>query len=66
MTLEPLDPRQIERFRNMSPAEKWEVAKGLLETARRTRRAAIRMRNQDWTPAQVEQELAREIASART
>jgi hypothetical protein len=66
MDLEPLDPRQIERFRAMSAAEKWDVAKGLLGTARQTRRAAISMRHPDWSRDQVENELAREIACART
>jgi hypothetical protein len=64
--LEPLDPRQIERFRSMTPAEKWDVAKGLLRTARQTRRAAIAMRHPDWTADEIERELAREIACART
>jgi len=50
----------------MSPAEKWDVAKGLLRTARETRRAGLSMRHPDWSPQQIEQELARELARART
>ena len=66
MTLEPLHPLQVQRLRAMSFAEKWEVAKGLLRTARQTRRAGIAMRHPDWTPRQIEEELARELARART
>lgn len=66
MELEPLDPRQIARFRAMTAEEKWEVAKGLLRTARQTRRAALMMRHPDWSADEVERELAREIACART
>lgn len=50
----------------MSMEDKWEVAKGLLGTARETRRAAIKWKHPDWTLDQVERELAREIACART
>ncbi|MFZ4681312.1 MAG: hypothetical protein ACOYMS_02320 [Terrimicrobiaceae bacterium] len=66
MKLEPLHPLQIARFRAMSAEEKWAVAKGLLGTARATRRAAISRRNPDWEPDRIERELAREIACART
>lgn len=66
MQLEPLHPIQIARFRAMSAQEKWEVAKGLLGTARATRRAAIRLKYPSWTAVEVEKELAREIACART
>lgn len=41
MTLEPLHPIQAARLREMTPAEKWNVALGLLRTARETRRAAL-------------------------
>lgn len=50
----------------MTADEKWEVAKGLLRTARQTRRAALMMRHPDWSADEVECELAREIACART
>ena len=50
----------------MSPAEKWNVAKGLLRTARETRRAGLALRHPDWSPHQIEQELARELARVRT
>lgn len=66
MQLEPLHPIQIARFRAMTALEKWEVAKGLLGTARATRRAAIRQKHPSWPAAEVERELAREIACART
>ena len=66
MTLEPLHPIQAERLRAMTPAEKWEVAKGLLRTARETRRCGLALRHPDWSPEQIERELAREITRART
>jgi hypothetical protein len=64
--LEPLHPIQVARFRVMSAQEKWEVAKGLLGTARATRRAAIRLAHPDWTAEEVEKELSREFARGRT
>ena len=66
MTLEPLHPIQIHRFREMSPEEKWNVSLGLLRTARETRRAALRARHPDWGPAEIENALARELTRART
>lgn len=52
MILEPLHPVQAQRLRAMSPAEKWDVAKGLLRTARETRRAGLALRHPDWSPQQ--------------
>ena len=66
MMLEPLHPIQVERFSTMSVAEKWEVAKGLLRTARETRRVGLAIRHPDWPPEKIERELARELARART
>lgn len=66
MDLEPLHPLQAQRLRAMSPAEKWDVAKGLLRTARETRRAGLALRHPDWSPQRIEQELARELSRART
>lgn len=66
MELEPLHPIQAQRFSAMTVAEKWKVAKGLLRTARETRRAGLSMRYPEWSPEKIEQELAREISRART
>ncbi|HPA19917.1 MAG TPA: hypothetical protein PLU30_19360 [Verrucomicrobiae bacterium] len=66
MGLEPLHPIQIRRFREMTPAEKWQVALGLLRTARQTRAVAIRTRHPSWTNEEVERAVAQEIARART
>ena len=66
MKLEPLHPVQIQRFRQMTPVEKWNVALGLLGTARATRRAALRMRNPNLTEAEIERALAKELSRART
>ena len=64
MTLETLHPIQRQRFGAMSVAEKWEVAKGLLRTARETRRAGLALRHPDWSSEKIERELARELAGA--
>ncbi len=66
MRYEPLHPIQVERFRAMSPAEKFTVAQGLLNTARRVRRAAIAHAHSDWSAEEVERELAHETSRART
>ncbi len=66
MDLEPLHPIQIERLRTMTPVEKFEIAHGLLITARQTRRAGIGLAHPDWTPEEIERELARETTRGRT
>ena len=66
MKLEPPHPVQIQRFRQMTPVEKWNVALGLLGTARETRRAALRMRSPNLTEAEIERALAKELSRART
>ena len=50
----------------MTPIEKWDVALGLLRTARETRRAALRERNPNLTDAEIERALAKELSRART
>jgi len=66
MNLEPLHPVQIQRFRQMTPIEKWDVALGLLRTARETRRAVLRGRNPNLTETEIERALAKELSCART
>ncbi|MCC6352383.1 MAG: hypothetical protein IT577_00780 [Verrucomicrobiae bacterium] len=66
MDLEPLHPIQIRRFREMSPSEKWGVARGLLKTARETRLAALRQQHPAWSAEDIERAVAREMARART
>ena len=61
MKFEPLHPVQIQRFRQMTPIEKWDVALGLLRTARETRRLALRRRNPNLTEIEIEWALAKEL-----
>ena len=60
VSVEPLDPRQVHAWQQMSPEEKWQVALGLLETATEIRLMALRRDHPEWTEAQVEAELAAE------
>jgi hypothetical protein len=66
MKIEPLHPLQVQRLSAMSIAEKWQVAKGLLRTARQARRVGLALRHPDWTAERLDEELARELARART
>lgn len=66
MKLEPLHPLQVARFRAMTHEEKWAVTLGMIQTAREVRRSAIRNRNPNWADDDVEKELAREFARARS
>ncbi len=50
----------------MTPIEKWDVALGLLRTARETRRAGLRRRNPNLTETEIERALAKELSCART
>ena len=58
--IEPLHPIQREALRRMSPAEKWSISLGLLETATQARLAALRQAHPDWTEDRLQSELAME------
>ena len=64
MKLEPLHPVQIQRFRQMTPIEKWDVALGPIRTARETRRAALRLKNPGLTEVEIERVLVKELSCA--
>jgi hypothetical protein len=66
MVLEPLHPIQIQRFREMSFAEKWAVAQGLWLMARDARLRAARRANPDLSEAEYQKIVAREFTRART
>ncbi len=53
------DPRQIARWRTMTPAEKYESAMQLIDFTRRFQTAAIQSQHPDWTEAQVTEEVRR-------
>ena len=66
MHLEPLHPIQIQRFREMSFAEKWAVAHGLWLMARNARLSATRRANPGLTEEECQKLVAREFARTRT
>ena len=66
MHLEPLHPIQIQRFREMTFAEKWAVAQGLWIMARNARLSATRRANPDLNEEECQKLVAREFARART
>ena len=66
MQLEPLHPIQIQRFREMSFAEKWAVAQGLWVMARNARLSATRRANPDMNEEECQKLVAREFARTRT
>jgi hypothetical protein len=66
MQLEPLHPIQIQRFREMSFAEKWAVAQGLWVMARNARLCATRRANPDLNEEECQKLVAREFARTRT
>ena len=66
MQLEPLHPIQIQRFREMTFAEKWAVAQGVWLMARDARLAATRRANPHFTEEEHQKSVAREFARART
>lgn len=63
---EPLHPIQIQRFREMTFAEKCMVGSSLLHTARTMRCAAFRSAHPDWSESEVNQAVARELTQAHT
>jgi hypothetical protein len=66
MTLEPLHPIQVQRFREMTFAEKWSVARGLWKIAWEARVRAMRRMHPNLSEQECRQLAAREIARART
>jgi len=66
MQLEPLHPIQIQRFREMTFAEKWAVAQGLWLMARDARLAASRRVNPHLIEEEHQKLVAREFARTRT
>jgi hypothetical protein len=66
MILETLHPIQIQRFREMSFAEKWAVAQGLWLMARNARLSAARRAHPELSEAECQKIVAREFARART
>jgi hypothetical protein len=66
MTLEPLHPIQLRRFREMTFEEKWAVARGLWKIAWQARVRAMHRLHPDLTDEECRQLAAREIACART
>lgn len=66
MHLEPLHPLQIQRFREMTFAEKWSIAQGLWLMARDARLAATRRSHPTLSEEDCQKLVAREFARART
>ena len=66
MTLEPLHPIQLQRFREMTFAEKWAVARGLWKIAWQARVRAMHRLHPNLTDEECRQLAAREIVCART
>jgi hypothetical protein len=66
MTLEPLHPIQVQRFREMTFAEKWSVARGLWKIAWEARVRAMRRMHPNLSDQECRQLAAKEIARART
>ena len=66
MQLEPLHPIQIQRFREMTFAEKWAVAQGLWIMARNARLSATRRANPDLNEEECQKLVASEFARTRT
>ena len=58
--IEPLHPIQREALRRMSPAEKWGISLGLLETATQSRLASLRQAHSEWSDDRLRAELAME------
>ena len=66
MILEPLHPIQLQRFREMTFAEKWAVARGLWKIAWQARVRAMHRLHPNLTDEECRQLAAREIVCART
>ncbi len=57
---------QIEIFKKMSPAKKWQLTMDLYYSMRALKKAAIRQQNPNWDDKKVENELIKHFIHART
>lgn len=63
---EQLSPEQIEVFRRMTPAKRWEAAKQLYWTVRAHKAAFMKHSHPEWTDARVSEEVRRVFLHARS
>jgi hypothetical protein len=61
-----LHPVQIEAWQGMTFEEKWALSRGAQRMVRNAARNRIRRHHPDWSPEQVEKELAQFCARGRT
>ena len=59
-------PEQLERYRAMTPAERWQQAEQLYWSARRLREAHERAQHPGWTDAEVCEHVRRVFLRAAT
>ncbi len=62
---ERLHPLQIERFRQMSPDEKYAMLRGMLLTARRIKRAGLLHQHPQFSEIEIDRALARSVLHGR-
>lgn len=58
--------KQLERFREMTPAERWKAAHRLYWSARRLKAAYIRKLHPEWTEQEVEDAVREAFMHARS
>lgn len=59
-------PEQIEIYRSMTPGRRLEVAEGMYWSARRMKASWLRATHPEWTESEVEAEVTRIFANARS
>lgn len=64
--LEPIDPKDVERYRQMTPAQKLQMVSDLYHTGIRLRMAGLRLEHPKWTEEQLEHEARRSLLHAGT
>lgn len=64
--LEPIDPKDVERYRQMTPAQKLQMVSDLYHTGIRLRMAGLRLVHPEWTEEQLEHEARRSLLHAGT
>jgi hypothetical protein len=58
------DPEQMRRFSEMTPDERWAVARSLQRTARDVKHAGVRAEHPDWSDEAVLEEVRRQFLRA--
>ena len=64
--VEIIDPKMVEVWRNLTPAERLRTAFGMWESARQIIRGSVRQQHPEWKDEQIDRETASRLSHGAT